>query len=278
MKALFDQISTTCSKLVTRTYSTSFSLGIRLLDKRLQTPIYNIYAFVRFADEIVDSFHGYPKAALLKDFRSQTYAALEMGVSLNPVLNSFQYTVRKYGIDHVLIDTFLDSMEMDLNQQAYSRRLYEQYILGSAEVVGLMCLRVFCENDNELYERLKIAAMKLGAAFQKVNFLRDIKADSLDLGRMYFPGLQISSFDQKHKRLIEEEIEADFEQALVGIRGLPKTARKGVYLAYTYYWVLFNKIRRLEPAHVMSARVRVSDRYKFGLLLRALILPQVKLL
>ncbi|WP_374163942.1 phytoene/squalene synthase family protein [Arcticibacter sp. MXS-1] len=275
MKELFDKVSARCSKLTTRAYSTSFSLGIQFLAKELHAPIYGIYGFVRFADEIVDSFHAYPKEELLSDFRKQTYAAIEAGISLNPILNSFQHAVRKYNIQMDLIDTFLDSMEMDLKDQAYSHSLYEQYILGSAEVVGLMCLRVFCNNDHALYESLKYPAMKLGAAFQKVNFLRDIKADTQDLGRSYFPSVNPHSFNAADKAKIEAEIEADFADAVEGIRRLPRSARKGVYLAYAYYRVLFNKIKRVPPGKIMTERVRVSNSHKLGIMLHTMVLAKV---
>ena len=275
MKALFDKVSARCSKITTRAYSTSFSLGIRFLDKELHEPIYAIYGFVRFADEIVDSFHGYPKEELLKAFRQQTYDAIEKGISLNPILNSFQHTVTKYGIEKELIDTFLDSMEMDLHQCFYSRQMYEQYILGSAEVVGLMCLRVFCKNNKSEFETLKYPAMKLGAAFQKINFLRDIKADSQDLGRLYFPEMNLSDFSAEVKLKIEEEIENDLSEALIGIKKLPRAARKGVYLAYTYYLVLFKKIRRLAPQRIMTERIRVANRHKIGIMLQTLVLQKI---
>jgi phytoene synthase len=275
MKSIFDHISKRCSKMVTRSYSTSFSLGIRFLAKKLHDPIYAIYGFVRFADEIVDSFHGYPKEALLADFRAQTYDAIEKSISLNPILNSFQQVVHQFGIDRELIDSFLDSMEMDLHQQFYSRRLYEKYILGSAEVVGLMCLRVFCNGDEENYQSLKSPAMKLGAAFQKVNFLRDIKADTEELGRLYFPELDLKAFNSTAKQKIEQEIERDFHEALIGIRKLPKSARRGVYLAYTYYLVLFNKIKRVEPARIFSARIRVPNTQKIGIMVQTMVMPNI---
>lgn len=275
MKAIFDRISYQCSKMVTKAYSTSFSLGIRFLDKKLHEPIYAIYGFVRFADEIVDSFHGYEKETLLNDFRQQTYAAIEQGISLNPILNSFQHTVHRYGIEQGLIDTFLDSMEMDLHQQFYSRSLYEKYILGSAEVVGLMCLKVFCDGDAQQYEALKYPAMKLGSAFQKVNFLRDMKADSQELGRLYFPGIDLCTFTYTDKQKIEKEIEADFSDALYGIKALPRTAKRGVYLAYTYYLVLFNKIKQLEPSHIMETRVRVPNSHKLGIMLHTMVFNNI---
>jgi phytoene synthase len=271
MKALFDHVSLRCSRMITRTYSTSFSLGIRLLAKPFRDPIYSLYGFVRLADEIVDSFHEYPKERLLNQFRQQTDEALADGISLNPVLNSFQSVVHRYAIDRELIDTFLDSMEMDLQQQFYTRSLYEKYILGSAEVVGLMCLRVFTDGDNQAYESLRYPAMKLGSAFQKVNFLRDVRADSQELGRVYFPHVNLERFSAEDKAAIEAEIEADFREALTGIRKLPPGARKGVFLAYSYYRILFDKIRRLPPQRIMTERIRVPNAQKFGLMLRTMV-------
>jgi len=271
MKALFDKVSARCSRITTEAYSTSFSLGIRLLAKKFHEPVYAIYGFVRLADEIVDSFHSYPKAALLKGFRQQTYAAIAGRISLNPILNSFQETVHTYHIEMELIDTFLDSMEMDLQQQCYSRSLYEQYILGSAEVVGLMCLRVFTEGDHVQYAKLQQPAMKLGAAFQKINFLRDVKADSQELGRLYFPGVNLDHFTAADKQQIEKEISADLKQAIDGIRRLPAGARKGVYLAYAYYVVLFNKIKNLPPQKIMTERIRVANSHKIGLMLQTMV-------
>lgn len=272
MKALFDKVSAACSKLTTKAYSTSFSLGIQLLARRFHGPIYGIYGFVRFADEIVDSFHGYPKEALLKDFREQTYRAIHEKISLNPILNSFQQVVHQYNIDQELVDTFLDSMEMDLHQHFYTRSIYEKYILGSAEVVGLMCLKVFTNGDHAMYEQLKYPAMKLGAAFQKVNFLRDVRTDSQELGRHYFPQVNLNNFSCAEKAAIEAEIEADFNEALLGIKALPLSSRKGVYLAYTYYKVLFNKIRNLPPQKIMTARIRVANSHKIGIMLQTMLL------
>ncbi|ACU63045.1 phytoene/squalene synthase family protein [Chitinophaga pinensis] len=272
MKALFDRVSAACSKLTTKAYSTSFSLGIRLLAGKYHAPIYGIYGFVRFADEIVDSFHEYPKAALLKDFREQTYRAIEDRISLNPILNSFQQVVHQYHIEQELIDTFLDSMEMDLHQHFYTRSIYEKYILGSAEVVGLMCLKVFTDGNHASYEQLKYPAMKLGAAFQKVNFLRDVRTDSQELGRHYFPQINLNNFSCQDKAAIEAEIECDFNEALEGIKALPMSSRKGVYLAYAYYRVLFNKIRNLPPQKIMTERIRVANSHKIGIMLQTMLL------
>jgi phytoene/squalene synthetase len=266
MKELFDQISIASSTIVTKTYSTSFSLGIRCLHKKFHNAIYSIYGFVRLADEIVDSFHGYDKQELLSDFKTGTYRAIEQGISLNPILNSFQQVVNDYGIERELTDCFLASMEMDLDQTAHCEDSYETYILGSAEVVGLMCLRVFTENNRELYQQLKPAAMKLGAAFQKVNFLRDLKNDYEVLGRVYFPQVDLSVFSEKEKKEIEQDIEADFIAALAGIKELPRSSRFGVYVAYIYYKSLFNKIKSVSSVNVMSERIRIPNAKKLGLL------------
>ncbi|MBK7944154.1 MAG: phytoene/squalene synthase family protein [Flavobacteriales bacterium] len=264
--ALYDKVCLKASRHTTYSYSTSFSLGIRSLDKRLQAPIHAIYGFVRFADEIVDTFHGFDKAALLARFREDTHRAIEEGISLNPILHSFQRVVNEFRIERELYDTFLDSMAMDLTDTAHDQRSYDTYILGSAEVVGLMCLRVFCEGDDALYQKLKPSAMKLGAAFQKVNFLRDIKDDFQNLGRTYFPGIDLGEWNEATKRSIEADIQADFDAALDGIRQLPKGARFGVYMAYIYYVALFRKIQALPASQIMAVRVRVRNRRKLALL------------
>jgi phytoene synthase len=278
MKTLFDTVSAACSKTTTHTYSTSFSLGIRFLARKFHGPVYGIYGFVRFADEIVDSSHDYDKAALLAEFRRDTYAAIDRGISLNPVLNSFQHVVRTYGIERDLIDTFLDSMAMDLENASYDRQQYDRYILGSAEVVGLMCLRVFCEGDDGLYGRLRPYAMKLGAAFQKVNFLRDLRADNDQLGRAYFPGVDFDAFHDDHKAAIQEEIQCDFAEALKGIRMLPSSSRGGVYLAYYYYTALFRKIKALPAHRIRTERIRVSNPHKLGLMVHSMIQFRLNLL
>lgn len=278
MKALFDQVSESCSKITTKSYSTSFSLGILFLDRKFRNPIYNIYGFVRFADEIVDSFHDFDKELLLKRFREDTRLAIDEKISLNPILNSFQKVVVQYNIEWDLIDTFLKSMEMDLNKDSYDRQNYEQYILGSAEVVGLMCLRVFTEGDDKLYNELKPAAMRLGAAFQKVNFLRDLKADFSELGRTYFPGVDLAQFEANDKKFIEAEIEADFQFALEGIRQLPPASRRGVYLAYYYYLRLFHKIRGTEANEVLDRRIRIPNSLKMVLMFKSLIRHQLNTL
>ncbi len=244
MKALFDTVSKKASKMVTRQYSTSFSLGIQFLNKDFHAPIYGIYGFVRFADEIVDSFHDFNKSILLEEFKKETYLSIERGISLNPILNSFQEVVRTYNIEHELIETFLKSMEMDLDKKNYTEEGYKQYILGSAEVVGLMCLRVFTEGNNEVYTKLKPYAMSLGSAFQKINFLRDLNADYVGMGRIYFPNVNMEELNEETKAAIEKDIEADFDMGLTGIKMLPKKARLGVYVAYIYYRSLFNKIKK----------------------------------
>lgn len=277
MKSLFDELSSTCSKITTKKYSTSFSQGILFLDKNIRIPIYSIYGFVRFADEIVDSFHGHDKRALLKHFREDTYSAIENKISLNPILNSFQHVVNKYGIEKQWIDTFLDSMEMDLQKQIYNNDNYNKYILGSAEVVGLMCLHVFVNGDEKNFEQLKPSAMKLGAAFQKVNFLRDIKADNEDLGRTYFPDVDLKNFKEQDKLDIEKQIEEDFAEALIGIKMLPLSSRKGVYLAYYYYTVLFNKIKRMPAQRILSERVRIPNIEKMFLMLKSTLRQQLNI-
>jgi 15-cis-phytoene synthase len=277
-KALFDDVSIRCSRLSTRLYSTSFSLGIRCLDKSLRDPIYSIYGFVRFADEIVDSFHDYDKELLLNRFETETYQAIEEKISLNPILNSFQKTVNQYHIERELIDRFLASMRMDLKLKSYDESKIEEYILGSAEVVGLMCLRVFCEGDKALYDSLKIYAMKLGSAFQKINFLRDLNADFISLGRNYFPGIDLNNFDEVTKKKIEDEIAAEFHMAYEGIKKLPRKARFGVYIAYVYYLTLFKKIRNTPPRQVLTSRIRIKNRYKLTLLVYSMVKHRLNLI
>lgn len=270
MKASFDKVSTACSKLTTQAYSTSFSLGIYFLHNKMRDPIYAIYGFVRFADEIVDSFDGYDKKYLLDKFKHDTYEAIENKISLNPILNAFQQSVHENNIGLDLIETFLKSMEMDLEKVHYTRENYEQYILGSAEVVGLMCLHVFTSGDLKMYEELKPYAMRLGSAFQKVNFLRDLKDDYHLLGRSYFPNIDLKNFDNASKKMIEEEIEEDFKYSLIGIKKLPAAAKGGVYLAYVYYTSLFNKIKSVPAERVFTERIRISNTYKMGLMINSL--------
>jgi len=265
-KQLFDITSHKCSKVVTNAYSTSFSLAIKFLHKDFVNPIHGIYGFVRFADEIVDSFHEFPKQNLLTRFKEETHRAVEEKISLNPILNSFQWVVNTYSIEAKLIDTFLASMEMDLRKDEYTQEQYEEYILGSAEVVGLMCLKVFCEGNEKQYEDLKAPAMKLGSAFQKINFLRDLKADYNELGRSYFPGIDVSTLDDKTKRAIEADIQKDFDDGYEGIVKLPKKARFGVYLAYIYYTALFKKIARTPSKDILTERISISSQKKASLL------------
>ena len=267
--AFYNQVSNECSKAVTNCYSTSFSSAIKLLHRDLRKPIFNIYGFVRFADEIVDTFHSFDKVSLLEDFKRETFESIERGISLNPILNSFQQTVRQYQIDFRLIHAFFKSMESDLTISQYNRQGYEEYIYGSAEVVGLMCLYVFCEGDRVQYEQLKPAAQALGAAFQKVNFLRDIKSDFIDLSRIYFPGCDFQNFSRMDKLKIEKDIEADFVKAYEGILQLPFKARFGVYVAYKYYYSLFSKIKTIRPQNILQQRIRVSNYHKAYIVVRA---------
>ena len=267
MKALFDSISIRSSRMVTKSYSTSFSLGILGLDRKYHDPIYAIYGFVRFADEIVDSFEGYPQKELLERFWKDTYQALEDKISLNPILNSFQQVVHAYEIDYDLIETFLKSMEMDLYKNEYDEAGYKAYILGSAEVVGLMCLKVFVDGNQERYLALKEPAMQLGSAFQKINFLRDLHADYQSLGRTYFPGVDLDNFNEEVKASIEADIDIDFKAGYEGIKKLPKGARFGVYIAYVYYYSLFKKIRKTHCDLILNERVRISNKRKYGLFL-----------
>ncbi|MEY4521183.1 MAG: hypothetical protein RIT10_368 [Bacteroidota bacterium] len=278
MKVIFDTLSHEMSELTTKRYSTSFSLGISFLDKSLHKPIYAIYGFVRFADEIVDSFHGFNKTELLADFKKQTYQSIEDGISLNPILNSFQWAVNKYNIDHELIETFLQSMEMDLDKQTYDASKYELYILGSAEVVGLMCLRIFVDGNQAEYDRLKPAAMKLGSAFQKINFLRDLKADYKELGRTYFPGIDLNDFNLDTKIDIEADIEIDFQLGFEGIKQLPKKARFGVYMAYIYYYKLFKKIKSTSAQTILHERIRIPNNKKYRLFLSSYIRHNLNLI
>ncbi|MDN5204079.1 phytoene/squalene synthase family protein [Fulvivirgaceae bacterium BMA10] len=268
---LYEQTTFECSRLITRHYSTSFTLGIKTLHRRFHFPIYAIYGFVRYADEIVDTFHEYDKQALLEKFKDDTYKAIHDGISLNPVLHSFQKVANEYKIEHALIDAFLKSMEMDLYKQEYNEQGYSEYIYGSAEVVGLMCLNVFCEGNKQRYEELKEPARKLGAAFQKVNFLRDIQSDFVDRGRTYFPGIDFNNFTRKEKCKIEENISKDFDDAYQGIIKLPKGAKMGVYLAYVYYLKLFKKIQGCPASDIVKQRIRIPDSKKFTLLVQSYV-------
>lgn len=266
MKQLFDEVSLKCSVLVTKSYSTSFSLAVKMLAPSIRDAIYSIYGFVRFADEIVDSFHGYDKETLINDFENEYYKAQKMGISLNPILNSFLHAVHKYNISDDLIQSFLKSMKMDLVKSDYNtKQEYEEYIYGSADVVGLMCLKVFVNGNQERYDELKSEAMRLGSAFQKVNFLRDLKDDNLVLNRNYFPGVDLKSFDENSKAIIIKEIEEDFRIAYQGIKKLPLEAKFGVYTAYVYYKKLLRKLEKTPCHKIGTERIRVSN-YAKGLL------------
>lgn len=278
MIELFHHSSEACSRQFTRRYSTSFSSAIRLLHTDLRQPIYNIYGFVRLADEIVDTFHHLDKPSLLADFKAETYASIERRLSLNPILHSFQLTVNQYNIDHNLIEAFFRSMEFDLSKTNYDEAGYKEYIYGSAEVVGLMCLYVFCEGDRNLYAQLEAPARSLGAAFQKVNFLRDIKADYNGLSRVYFPGCDFNNFTESDKRRIEADIQRDFDHAYTGIEELPLKARFGVYVAYKYYLSLFKKIRQTEPQEILDSRIRIPNYHKALIVLRAGVKNQLRLI
>jgi len=278
MKSIFDDVSQHCSRITTRAYSTSFTLGILFLNKRLRAPIYSIYGFVRCADEIVDSFHGYDQKQLFNSFRQSVDEALRDKISLNPILNSFQSVVHQYKISREWIDTFLDSMEMDLYKRNYSDEEYRKYIYGSAEAVGLMCLHVFTERDEDLFCKLQPYAMKLGAAFQKINFLRDLRSDHKELGRIYFPDVDLQNFSPLVKDKLEREIEADFNEALKGIRQLPVSSRNGVYLAYYYYSVLLKKIKQMPPQGLLTRRIRIPNFQKIILMIQSNFRHQLGLL
>lgn len=278
MTNLFDKISLKTSKLVTKSYSTSFSLGILFLDKEIRNHIYSIYGFVRFADEIVDTFEGYDQEYLLSNFEKDLQNSIINKISLNPILNSFQKTYNQFNLSPDLTDKFMASMAMDLNKKDYTQSSYEDYILGSAEVVGLMCLKVFLNGNNDKYEELKPYAMRLGAAFQKINFLRDLKADYEDLGRSYFPHLDIKNFNKDQKTLIEEEIAEDFKVALIGIKKLPKNSRQGVYLAYIYYEKLFLKIKKVSAQKILNERIRIPNFKKIILMVQSILRYKTNLL
>ena len=278
MKELFDDVSFKCSKLVTKNYSTSFSLAVYMLSPSIRDAIYSIYGFVRFADEIVDTFHGYDKEDLITEFEEEYYKALERGISLNPILNSFQQTVKQYNISDDLVQSFLRSMKLDLIKSDYnSKEEYDAYIYGSADVVGLMCLKVFVAGDNVRYEQLKDEAMRLGSAFQKVNFLRDLKDDNLVLNRNYFPGVDLNSFDEKAKKQIINEIEEDFKIAYEGIVKLPIEAKFGLYTAFVYYKKLLKKLENTPCSEIGTSRIRVSNYSKAGLLAKSFVSYKLKL-
>jgi phytoene synthase len=278
MMSLFDKVSQMCSCITTKEYSSSFSSAINLLHKDLRNPIYNIYGLVRFADEIVDTFHAHDKKELLQEFKEATYDALDRGISLNPILHSFQLTANEFGINRNLIEAFFKSMEMDLQEQFYTEDVYKEYIYGSAESVGLMCLHVFCEGDQDKYNQLMPSAKSLGSAFQKVNFLRDVKNDHQQLNRTYFPGVDFKNFTPIMKQQIEDDIALDFKKAYQGIVRLPWKAKFGVYVAYKYYFSLFNKIKKLQPSRIMDVRIRIPNYGKAMILVRAGLKNQLNLL
>lgn len=275
---LYDETCFECSKLITQKYSTSFSKGIAAFDKRLQYPVYAIYAFVRYADEIVDTFHEFDKQQLIFKFRQDVFEAIGQGVSANPVLQSFQQVVNRYHIDKELIDAFLKSMEMDLDKKSYDDSGYTEYIYGSAEVIGLMCLRVFCEGDDALYQSLLPNARRLGAALQKINFLRDVKSDYEERGRTYFPHVDFNNFTEADKKQIEQDIALDMAEGFKGIKQLPAGSRLGVYIAYVYYLRLFKKISRTPARVIMNQRIRVSDTSKLALYLKAVVRQKLNVL
>ena len=279
MKKLFDQVSESCSRIVTESYSTSFTLATKMLDSSIRQDIYNIYGFVRFADEIVDSFHNYDKKELLNLFEKDLKKSIEDKISLNPILNSFQKTIHNYQIDYELIDSFLNSMKLDLDKKKYlTKKEFDQYVYGSADVVGLMCLKVFVKGNKNKYNDLRPYAMSLGSAFQKVNFLRDLKADHDGLNRSYFPNLNIDKFDEPSKKIILDEIDKDFRHALKGIFKLPSSARFGVYTAYKYYLKLLNKLRKTHPLKIKSSRIRVPNYQKVNVLARSYVRYRLNIL
>ncbi|TVZ60070.1 phytoene/squalene synthetase [Flavobacteriaceae bacterium MAR_2010_105] len=279
MKSIFDTVSRQCSKLVTQSYSTSFSLATKMLATSIRQDIYNIYGFVRFADEIVDTFHDYNKEELFSHFETDLNRALTSKISLNPILNSFQETYHKYGIEKHLVDSFMNSMRMDLHKNTYlTEEEYKAYIYGSADVVGLMCLKVFVKGNQEQYEALKDSAMSLGSAFQKVNFLRDLKADYEDLSRSYFPNLDLSQLDEASKLAIIEDIESDFAKGLKGIKELPIEAKFGVFMAYRYFHQLLKKLKKTPALAIRSTRIRVPNYKKIELLTRSYVKYQLNLM
>jgi len=272
MKSIFDQVSYGCSKLVTESYSTSFSLATKMLGTSIRNDIYNIYGFVRFADEIVDTFHDYDKETLFNDFETELYTALKNKISLNPILNSFQNTLHRYDIPVHLVEAFMKSMRMDLVKKEYKTNAeYKEYIYGSADVVGLMCLCVFVDGDKRKYDELKSSAMALGSAFQKVNFLRDLKADYELLERSYFPNTNLLELDEASKKRIVAEIEADFAQGFYGIERLPNEAKFGVYTAFKYYKRLLDKLKKTPPLEIKNTRIRVPNYEKIGLLAKSYV-------
>ncbi|MBU2998025.1 phytoene/squalene synthase family protein [Cellulophaga baltica] len=272
MKQIFDHVSYSCSKTVTKSYSTSFTLATKMLHSSIRGDIYNIYGFVRFADEIVDSFHDYDKETLFNKFETDLVDAIENRISLNPILNSFQHTYHTYNIPYEFVDSFMKSMRMDLHKTIYqTNEEYKEYIYGSADVVGLMCLKVFVKGDQEAFDRLKTSAMALGSAFQKVNFLRDLKDDFEGLNRTYFPNTNLSALDEESKQRIIQEINADFNLGFQGIKNLPASAKFGVYTAYRYYYKLLQKLQKTPPLQIQNTRIRVPNYQKFGLLAKSYV-------
>ncbi len=271
MDSLYNQVCNLSSEMITKKYSTSFSMGIMLFHSSIRKPIYNLYGFVRFADEIVDTYEGADKETVLEEFRKETFVAIERGVSFNPVLHSFQQVVNEYEIDHDLITAFLDSMAMDLNMDSHDEASYKKYIYGSAEVVGLMCLQIFVNKDKQRYEYLKPFACALGSAFQKVNFLRDIKSDYKQRGRVYFPDIDFENFTKADKQIIEADIASEFAYAMEGIKQLPNNCRLGVYSAYKYYLRLFEKIKTKAPSQVLESRIRVPNSEKIYVLTKSAV-------
>ncbi|HEX8268693.1 MAG TPA: phytoene/squalene synthase family protein [Flavobacterium sp.] len=278
MKHLYDELSFSVSKETTKKYSTSFSLGILALNPKIRPAIYAVYGYVRLADEIVDSFHGHNKAKMLRDLRAETIEAVEAGISINPIVHAFQQTLITYNIPFALVEKFLDSMEMDLEKIAYDSDKYQDYILGSAEVVGLMCLHVFVGGNAAQFEILKPFAMKLGSAFQKINFLRDVKDDYEILGRTYFPNVDMNDFNNQAKTMIENEIEEELKQALLGIKRLPANAKFGVYLAYVYYYALFSKIKQTPATKIINTRIRIRNSWKLSLMMRSYLQYKMQLI
>lgn len=277
--AQFDFFSSACCKSVTQLYSTSFYSAIQLLRSDIRKPICSIYGLVRLADEIVDTFHAFDKQLLLKNFKKDTFDAIKNGISLNPVLQSFQQTVNRYNIGNELIEAFFDSMEKDLNKNVYENQSeFKEYIYGSAEVVGLMCLYVFCDGNIALFNSLKVYAKALGSAFQKINFLRDLRSDVEDLNRTYFPGFESSKFNNNLKQSIEKDIEADFKLAYTGVKRLPLNSRFGVYVAYRYYLALFKKVKKTNSKTILKKRVRISNHMKMVILLKAGLRNQLNLI
>jgi 15-cis-phytoene synthase len=279
MKSIFDTVSKDCSRIITQTYSTSFSMATKMLSNSIRQDIYNIYGFVRLADEIVDSFHDYDKEALFVQFEADLEAALINKISLNPILNSFQETYHNYSIDKEMVDAFMDSMRQDLHKTVYhTEEEYRNYIYGSADVVGLMCLKVFVKGDPEKYEKLKETAMALGSAFQKVNFLRDLKADHNELNRTYFPNTDLNNLNEISKKAIIDDIEKDFAEGLQGIKQLPLEAKFGVFMAYRYYNQLLVKLKTTPALEIKNTRIRVPDYKKVELLTRSYVKYQLNLL